>query len=44
MKLSDLAMVAAIGFMLTFITVKNSEHKAETFVNVAASVQNTIDK
>lgn len=44
MKKSDWAMVAAIVLMLGFITVKNSEHKTETFINIAASVQNTIDK
>ena len=44
MKLSDLAMLAAISLMLLFIAVKNTEHKKTTFDNVVASVQNTIDK
>jgi len=44
MKLSDLAMLAAISLMLLFIAVKNTEHKTATFNNVVASVQNTIDK
>jgi hypothetical protein len=44
MKLSDLAMLAAISLMLLFIAVKNSEHKTTTFNNVVASVQNNLDK
>ena len=44
MKVSDVVMVVTIALMLVFIGAKNTEHKKTTFVNVAASVQNTIDK
>lgn len=44
MKLSDWTMLVTIVLMLSFIVVKNSEHKTTTFNNVVASVQNTVDK
>ena len=44
MKLSDWVMVVTIVLMLVFIGAKNTEHKKTTFVNVAASVQQSLDK
>ena len=43
MKLSDWTMVVTIVLMLTFVCIKNTEHKTDTFRNFVASVQNTID-